>query len=244
MRRILFRFHGTPIYSYPAMLYLGTVFGVVAGNYAANLSHVNSRHVFAVTLIAFAAGVLGGRLSFVVAHWPIYRREPGRIWSSEGGADMYGGLPPAVLVSLPLLWLWHVPFGAFWDVATFTILIAMIFTRAGCLLNGCCSGRESGARFALWLPNHWGERRRRIPTQLLEASLGAVLLGGAVLLWGKLPFPGALFLYLLGGYGAGRLFLESTRERLPGASRVSVDHAVSLGLVVLCAVGFLIAWLR
>src|SRR5437016_1752037 len=245
MLRILLRCAGAPIYSYPAMLYLGTVLGVVAGNYAANRARLDSRVVFAITLLACGGGLIGGRLSFVVARWPIYWREPRRIWSgSEGGADMYGGLPLAVLVSVPLLRLWSLPFGAFWDVATFTILVAMIFTRVGCLLNGCCSGRHSEGRFALWLANQSGERRRRIPNQILEGSWAAVLLAGAVLLWGKLPFPGALFLYLLGGYGAGRLVLESTRERPPGAPRISIDHAVSMGLVVLCATGFLTAWPR
>jgi len=225
MRRILFRCGGAPIYSYPAMLYLGTVLGVVAGNYAANRARLDSRVVFAITLLACGGGLIGGRLSFVVARWPIYWREPRRIWSgSEGGADMYGGLPLAVLVSVPLLRLWSLPFG--------------------CLLNGCCSGRHSEGRFALWLANQSGERRRRIPNQILEGSWAAVLLAGAVLLWGKLPFPGALFLYLLGGYGAGRLVLESTRERPPGAPRISIDHAVSMGLVVLCATGFLTAWPR
>ena len=112
-----------------------------------------------------------------VRSWRAYRREPWRIWRrSDGGAAMYGAVPCMVLASMPLLAVLQLPFGAFWDVATFCILIGMIFTRIGCLLNGCCSGRPSEGRWALLLADHRGIQRRRIPTQLLEAGWAALLL--------------------------------------------------------------------
>lgn len=157
MRQVLFHWRGVEIYSYPAMLYLGLVFGIIAGNYVANMAGLNSARIFVATLLLIAAALVGARLLFVALHWEIYRREPKRIWhQSEGGAAMYGGLPFSLLASVPLLSALQIPFSTFWDVAAFTILIGMIFTRIGCLFHGCCSGRPTNWRFTLYLPDHRG----------------------------------------------------------------------------------------
>jgi Prolipoprotein diacylglyceryl transferase/Concanavalin A-like lectin/glucanases superfamily len=81
-----------------------------------------------------------------------------RIWRrSEGGMAMYGGLIVTVPLSFPLLRAMQLPFGEFWDAATVTILLGMVFTRIGCLLNGCCAGRPTSAWLGLNLPDHRGE---------------------------------------------------------------------------------------
>ncbi len=149
-----------------------------------------------------------------------------------------------ILVSIPLLNILHLPFGAFWDVATFTILIGMIFTRAGCLLNGCCAGRATEGRLALYLPDHQGIWQRRIPTPLLEAAWTAILLVGAVTLWHQMPFRGALFLYGLAGYGIGRFLLEFTRECQDRVGKIKLYHAISAVLIVLSLTTFFVVWPR
>src|SRR5262249_35439152 len=156
----------------------------VGGTYGGSLHGLDPARTFAAMLLLILPALVGARLLHVAAHWPAYRRDPGRIWRrSEGGAAMYGGLVLAFLLSLPLLAGLSLPVGAFWDAATVTMLIGMVFTRAGCLLNGCCAGRPAEGPLALWLPDARGVWRRRLPTQLLEGGLGAVLLAGSVLLW-------------------------------------------------------------
>lgn len=245
MRRVLFQWHGIEIYSYPAMLYLGLVLGIVAGNFAAHVAHLNSTSVFVATLLLLIPTLIGARLLFVASHWKFYRREPRRIWRrSDGGGAMYGGLPFALLCSIPLLGILQLPFGIFWDVAAFTILIGMVFARVGCLLNGCCAGRAIKGRFALYLPNHHGIWQRRIPTQLLEAGWAAVLLAGAIALWHQMPFRGALFLSALASYSLGRFLLEFTRESQDKVGKIPLHHTVSAALVVLSLATFFIVWPR
>jgi prolipoprotein diacylglyceryltransferase len=241
---VLFHRQGIKVYSYPAMLYLGLVFGVVAGNYAANLAALNSARVFVATVLLLIPALIGGRLLFVASRWEVYRREPERIWHrSEGGATMYGGLPFSLLASVPLLSALQVPFGAFWDVATFTILVGMIFGRFGCLLNGCCSGRPTEGRFALYLANHQGAWQRRIPTQLLEAGVAAILLAGAGAFWDRMPFPGALFLYVLASYGLGRFVLEPAREERDQVGKIKIHRIISAVLVGLSLATLFIGWM-
>src|SRR2546430_10997789 len=104
MWRILFRWRGLTVWSYPAMLYFGLVAGVVAGNLAAHATGVDAFRVFVATLILIPPAIAGARLLYVAAHWQHYRNCPGRIWNrQEGGMAMYGGMPVMLLLSAPLL---------------------------------------------------------------------------------------------------------------------------------------------
>ena len=210
------------------MLYLGLVLGVVAGNLAAHRAGINAARCYVATLILIAAALLGARLLFVVTHWTFYKNDLRRIWDRrEGGFSMYGGLPVALLVSVPLLRLVQLPFGGFWDVGGITILVGMIFARTGCLLSGCCAGRRSSGRFTAHLPNSAGVWAQRVPSQVFEALWAATLLLIAIQVWRWMPFQGALFLLISFGYASGRLVLDVARERETTVSGFSLAQKIS-----------------
>jgi prolipoprotein diacylglyceryltransferase len=210
------------------MLYVGTVVGIVVGNRAAHAAGLDAFRVWVATLVLFAAALAGARLLFVAEHWSAYRHNLGRIFNrNEGGAAQYGGLLVAVPLSWPLLAILKVPFAMFWDIGVITILVAMAITRVGCLLNGCCAGAPS-RYLGINLPNHRGEWRRRVPTQVLESVFAMVLLVWGLNLWSDLPGPGALFLLMTGSYAAGRLALESMREHEPQQRGFNLQHTISL----------------
>jgi phosphatidylglycerol:prolipoprotein diacylglycerol transferase len=216
------------------MLYLGLNAGVVAGDVAAHAAGINAFRAFLATIILVVPALVGTRLLFVVSHWERYRHDLRRIWGrSEGGAGQYGGFALALLFSVPLLHTLHLPLGAFWDVATITILVTMILGRIGCLMQGCCAGRPTKGWLSMYLPNHMGVWERRIPTQCLEAGWAGVLLISAIAVWRWLPFSGALFLLATAGYGCGRLVMESTREPDEGAARFNMYHGISVAITVL-----------
>jgi phosphatidylglycerol:prolipoprotein diacylglycerol transferase len=227
------------------MLYVGLVIGVIAGNVAAHRAGIDPFRTWVAMIVLIVPALAGARLLHVATYWSVYRRNLRRIWDREdGGAAMYGGYVLAIVVSMPLLAALGLSFGAFWDVAMFTILVGMIFTRVGCLLNGCCAGRPSSAWAAVRLPDHRGEWRRRIPTQPLEAALAAVLLGAATVVWRWAPFPGALFCLVTAGYAAGRLPLEFAREPEGGrATRFTIYHALSALLIVLSLAALVASWI-
>jgi prolipoprotein diacylglyceryl transferase len=243
MRRILFSWRGFNIYSYPAMLYVGLLAGVFAGAWAAQRSGMSAdRFVIAVTLLLIPA-LAGSRLYFVLTRWDLYRHDPARIWRrTEGGMSMYGGFILAVPLSVPLLRLLGLPFGAFWDAAALTILLGMAFTRIGCFLNGCCGGRPSEAWFALSLPDHHGNWQRRIPTQLMEMAFALLLFSAALALRGVAPFPGAIFCLVLAGYAAGRWVLESLRDDETGGWDKMTMQATSALLVLAALIGLAFIW--
>jgi phosphatidylglycerol:prolipoprotein diacylglycerol transferase len=238
MRRVLFPLFGFNIHAYPAFLYVGVVVGLIAGTYAASFRGLDPVRTFAALLLLVLPALVGSRLLFVAANWNTFHHDPRRIWqNSDGGASLYGGLILAFLASVPLLSALALPLGAFCDAAAITLLIGMVFTRVGCLLNGCCAGRPAHGPFSLCLPNHHGVWRRRLPTQLLEGGLGALLLLGSVALWNYLPFDGALALANVAAYSIGRWGLELTREDagIDKIGSVSANRVIAAGLTVLAA---------
>jgi phosphatidylglycerol:prolipoprotein diacylglycerol transferase len=245
VRRILFEWRGIKLSSYLVMLYLGILLGISAGTYGAWLDGLNPGRVYLALLLLFPAALVGARLLFVIAHWQIYRREPQRIWrQSEGGASLYGGLVLSFLVSLPVLKILRLPLGPFWDAASVTLLIGMICTKVGCFLNGCCGGRPTTSRLALYLPDYRGIWRRRVPTQLLEAGLAAMILLGLVGLWNRRPFVGALYLYTVAAYSLGRWWLESTREDIEALGPLSLHRTISAVLAAACLTSLVLMWPR
>ena len=192
LRPLLLTVRGRELHSYPCLLYLGSVAGTLAAAAAAP-DQLAARVALATTVLIVPA-LVGSRLLYVLTHLDAYRgRWRLAVRRSAGGGAMYGGLILALPLSVPLLRVLDVPLGTYWDAAVFVLLVGMIFTRAGCLLNGCCRGT------------------RKIPTSVLEAALACVLLAGALALHGLLAFEGALFLGALAAYPAGRFALDFTR---------------------------------
>jgi prolipoprotein diacylglyceryltransferase len=222
MRPTLVAFGGIRVPSYQAMFCLGVTLGVVAQNGAANAAGLSAARVYAATFVLLPIGIAGTRLLYVLGHRHDFRPDPRQILDrASGGMALYGGLLAIVPASIPVLAALAVPFWRYWDVTIFLLLVAMVCTRIGCLLNGCCAGRL-----------------RRVPTQLLEAAVGAALLVAAVALWPVLDRPGELFLLIVAGYGAARTVLQPLRAE---GTRTDATVLISLGLVVcsLAAVGLI-----
>lgn len=242
MRKILVSWRGWNLHSYPTMLYLGMVCGIFVAAWVSGVSGLDPDRFVLAAMILSPLTLIGARLFFVASHWGLYRNNRARIWSrSEGGMAMYGGLLLAVPLSIPLLRVMDLSFGKFWDAATFAILVGMIFTRFGCLLAGCCSGRPSESWLALNLPDHRGIRRRRIPTQLLEAAWAMVLLAAAFLLREHQPFDGAIFCSALFAYGIGRYFLQKLRDD-EIVSDTGIIQLTSVLLALAGLIGMGVAW--
>ena len=241
-RRYLVRWRGLEVSSYLAMLYLGCVVGVFVGAAVSGSYGLGESRAALALIILLVPALAGSRIWFVLEHWSVYRREPRRIWRrSEGGSALYGGLLLSLAVSVPLLSVLEIPYWTFWDAASFTMLIGVVFTRVGCLMNGCCAGRATRGWWGIRLPDLNGVWERRIPTPLLEAGWATLVLVGAGLVSPDRPFAGAVLIYVLAAYGAGRLLLELTRAA--AGTRGSWANVVASGLLLAgAATAFLAHW--
>jgi phosphatidylglycerol:prolipoprotein diacylglycerol transferase len=236
MRPQLASWRAVRIPSYIAMLYIGLLAGTYT-TYAAGRAAGLSGEPFAAAILALLVpGVLGARLAFVAGQRPAFRREPRRILprGRESGAVAYGSLL-SVPLSVPLLLVLDLPFATFWDAGALGFLAGIVCLRIGCFLNGCCCGCATTSRLGCELADVNGVVARRIPTQLLEAGWAALLLIGATLAGGRMPFAGALFLSTLAAYAVGRFFLDFAREEPRKLGRFTITQACSAIFVLLSA---------
>jgi phosphatidylglycerol---prolipoprotein diacylglyceryl transferase len=244
MHPVLFRIGRITVWSYPAMLFLGLLAGIVVGNLLSHASNIDAFRVYLASLILLLPALLGAKLLYVLSHWHHYCDDRKRLWrSGEGGGAMYGGLLLVLPFSIPLLAALHLSAGSYWDVAIFTMLVAMVLGRLGCLMNGCCAGRPSKSFLGMYLPNREGVWERRLPTPCLEAALGLALTLLALAFRHSMPFPGSLFLLVIAGYALGRLALESTREQTQ-TGRFTIHHGISILLIVSCLGALAVRWPR
>jgi prolipoprotein diacylglyceryltransferase len=232
--RVLFEWRGIRIYSYPAMLYLGLVSGVILQTLVSERAGLPTVRIYFATLTLIPIALAGSRVLHVAANWQKYRATPHLIWKrGEGGLAMYGGVPFMIIASIPVLAAYRLPFWTFWDTAVFCIFPGMAFARVGCLLNGCCSGQPTNGRLAMWLPDERGHWTWRVPMQLLELSIAATVLAFAWLTADRFAVPGQLFLSTVIAYAASRLVLQGLRTHRERAARVDLHAAISMSLIVL-----------
>lgn len=229
---------------YAVLLYVGLLAALVAADAMARRAGLDPVRTVTAMVLLIPVCLVGARALVVALHWSHFRARPAEILRVEhGGAAMYGALPPALLLSAPLLRWMGLPFGAFWDVGAVAILAGMILTRLGCLLNGCCAGRQTHGLLGIRLRNARGVVERRLPNPVFEALLGGVLLLLAVLLWNVSPFPGAVFLFVASGYAVGRFLLERLRERrAPVVAGLGAFQWMSLGLLAASLIGLTAGW--
>lgn len=229
---------------YAVMLYVGLVAAVVTADRLARHSGIDPVRIVAAFLISIPVALAGARALEVLQNWRHYATRPREVLRlGTGGAAMYGALPPVILLSIPIARWVGISFGSFWDVALVSILAGMVPTRLGCLGAGCCAGRRTASVLGLVLRNVHGVRARRYPSPLFEALLGAVLLALSLWMWGRLPFEGAVGLFVCAGYGAGRFVLETLREeRAPRYAGLGAYQWMSAALVAIGLGGLGMGW--
>ncbi|BBZ52719.1 hypothetical protein MHEI_44360 [Mycobacterium heidelbergense] len=214
------------------MLYVGFAVGVVCGAYVSGLDHKR----FAVSaLILLVCALIGSRIWYLVGHPEVLADRAG---IQEIGAGLYGGVALSFAVCWPVLRLMGLEFWRFLDGAAIVFLVGLAATRIGCLINGCCSGRETRGPLGLWLPDHRGEWKRRYPTQLFEAGWLALILAVGLSSHGTSGRPGLLFFGSAAAYGICRLGLEPLRADAAAAAlstRINMAFSAILAVASIAA---------
>ena len=162
-----------------------------------------------VTILVALTSVLVGA-AFAKIWFAIIAPEPFMAALIRGWA-VDGFLVTAPLAAIAMLLLLGRPVGPYLDAMTPGIFFAVAIGRVGCQLAGCCSGRLTGSRLAIW----GSDRRlggRRLPAQLIESGVGLLLaLASLVLLAGMLLPPGGVFIVGIASYLVARQALLRTR---------------------------------
>ncbi len=170
-----------------------------------------------------------------------------KFWA--GGLTYYGGLIGASLMAVYLLRRDRFPFWKAADMAGFTIPLGLGFGRMGCLLAGCCFGRETDGVWALAFPpqSPASEAQFKLkelasagawshpvhPTQIYESAVSFAIAAFCLLyVHGRKRYDGQVFVAFLGLYAIGRFALEFLRaDDRGGVGALSTSQLIGLVLV-------------
>lgn len=249
MHPVLFKIFGFEVRSWGVLLVLGVLAGIWLAARRARRFGIDPRATVDMAWLLLIAGVIGGRLGWVLQELPYYLERPIEVfYLRAGGMTSYGGVAGAALALLFWSRRAGVPFVVALDWLAAPALVVNAVGRIGCFLNGCCYGVACDLPWAVMVhPEGDGVAYLGHPAQLYDTVLS--LLGAALLLWYEQRSPtalarGRLTGFFLLAYGASRIVLEVFRAGASSGS--SFGWAVPDGLIVavLLVVGGLVMLVR
>jgi len=103
-------------------------------------------------LYSLIGGVVGARLFYVIHHFDQFQQDPVSVFAIWlGGLELLGGVILAVAIILFYLLYNKLPIRRYLDILAIGLMLALVFGRIGCFLNGCCYGKPTelpwGVRF-------------------------------------------------------------------------------------------------
>ena len=163
----------------------------------------------------------------------------------HGGLVYYGGLIGSSLAFILYCRLKGLPLWKGADIMAPSVALGYFFGRIGCLMNGCCYGRECHLPWAIHFPQgHETYPKGVHPTQIYDSLLSLGLYAGLAWLYRHKKFNGQVFAAYLVSYAVLRSFVEIFRGDYPPAQHylggwATPAHLVSIGILV---IGLALLW--
>lgn len=199
------------VYSYGLML-------VIAFFVSSRLIYIQAKKeeiypdlIFNFLFSALIAGLIGARVFYIAYNIGYYIKRPQEIiMLQQGGLSWFGGLILSAGYSVIYLKKKKIPVYKMLDLIAPYLALAHAIGRLGCLLNGCCFGKESpsGIYFAI-------HHAALIPAQVYSSLM---LLAIFIILRFMQSRPhqcGAIFFSYLLFYSVKRFFIEFWRADNP-----------------------------
>ncbi len=224
------------IHGYGLMIGLGVLAAFWMVDKRAKNKGLNADIMFNMGIISLILGFVSAKLLFVLLDIKdiITSANP---WQALAGTGfvVYGGIIGGVLTALAYSKIKKIEFLRYFDLAAPSISIAQGFGRLGCLLAGCCYGRETDSPLGIIFHNSDFAPNgvKLVPTQIIS-SVGdfAITL---ILIWyarkqreaGRV---GGLYIIL---YAIGRFILEYFRNDYRGAfGPLSTSQLIALIMLI------------
>jgi len=199
------------IFSYGLMLAIAFMVASWLGGIRAKKEGISPDIIFNLCFIGVVFGIVGARIFYVLENLKYYSRYPGEIiMLQNGGLSWFGGLILGSLSGVIYLIKSKISVYRALDIMAPYLALAQAIGRIGCLLNGCCFGKESV--FGIYFPV---QDAVLIPIQIYSSLL---LLGIFIVLrnWQeKVHQTGEIFFAYLFLYSIKRFFVEFWRADNP-----------------------------
>lgn len=184
--------------------------------------------------------IAGGRLGYVIFYNPShYLANPlliPQIW--EGGMSFHGGFIGVIVAIFLFCRSKGLSLGSTADAVAMAVPPALLLGRLSNFINAELWGRPTDLPWGVIFPGHAAQNCpgldlsfcARHPSQLYEAGLEGLILGGLILLtafmWGGLKKPWLLTGIFFAGYGIARFLVEFVRQ--PDAQFITEGNPLGL----------------
>ena len=162
--------------SYGLMMVVGFLSAISLIRHLSRNITPNPHLITSAALYSLIAGVAGARLFYVLLNFDQFQ---GRLLSVfaiwQGGLVLLGGVILAIAVIFFYLWHHKLPIRRYLDILAIGLMLALVFGRIGCFLNGCCFGKPTELPWAVRFPYgshayksqiYWNPKRNRPIPQL------------------------------------------------------------------------------
>jgi phosphatidylglycerol:prolipoprotein diacylglycerol transferase len=252
MHPILFEVRGWPIYTYGVLLAAAYLAGLQLAVVRARKFGLDGARVMDLGIYLIIAALVGAKVMLVATDFDAFKANPRELLSLvRAGGVFYGGLVAATIVGFVLVGRYKLPAWRTADAIAPGIALGHVVGRFGCLMAGCCYGRQTDVPWAITFTDPAATLNAGTPlgvplhpTQLYDAGAEMVIL--IILLVSEKrgrPFAGRTFwLYML-LYAISRYIIEIYR----GDDRGTILHFSTSQFVALLIVPVSLAmywWLR
>lgn len=143
-----------PVGTYGPMLVIGFLAAITLIKRLSRSLGTNPQHIINAALYSLIGGVVGARVFYFVHHHDQFQGDflgIFRVWN--GGLELLGGVVAAVVVILAYLKYHKLPIKPYLDILAVGLMLALVFGRIGCFLNGCCFGKPANLPWAVRFPS-------------------------------------------------------------------------------------------
>lgn len=235
MKNELFSIGPFTVYGYGVMIAAGIFAGYFVSDFRAKRQRLDRDQVFYLILSCVLGGLVGSKLLFWMTEWRALLEDPSRILNLGDGFVVYGGILGGILTGYGYCRWKRLSFLKYFDLLMPSVALAQGFGRIGCLLAGCCYGRETGSVLHITFQNSSFAPNGipLVPTQIYSSVLD--FLHFAVLLWiaGHKKGDGQVAGWYLIFYSIGRFLLEFFRGDLARGSVGILSTSQFIGIFTL-----------
>ena len=224
MYPIAFQLGSLTIRWYGIMVALAFLVGLLTATRRARRENISGEKITDITLWLMVGSIIGARIVYVTTYWKTqFADQPFSevFMIQHGGLVYYGGLIGATITGVTYLHWKKLPVWKVADILAPSIALGSVFGRIGCLLNGCCYGRECQAPWAIRFPEGHETHPSGYPavpvhpTEIYDALLNLGLYFLLAWLFRRKKFDGQIFALYLIGYAICRSIVEYFRGDYP-----------------------------